>query len=63
MAYQATTVTDLCQALSTWSDTYRPATDGGAWSFWLSLYSALDPDLQRPLLQLKHVVSSLSPPS
>jgi hypothetical protein len=63
MAYQATTVTDLCQALSTWSDTYRPATEGGAWSFWLSLYSALDPDLQRPLLQLKHVVSSLSPPS
>jgi len=38
------------------------ASTGGAWAFWVSLYSSLDPTLQRPVLQLKRLSSSLVRP-
>ncbi|MCX4695674.1 hypothetical protein [Streptomyces sp. NBC_01408] len=59
--YAATTVPTLTQALVEWSEREQPATEGGAWAFRVSLYSSVDPSLQRPVLQLKHLSSELNP--
>ena len=37
-----------------------PVRDGGAWTFWVRLYSSLDPTLQRPVLQLRRLRSELA---
>ncbi|MGW0765444.1 LysM peptidoglycan-binding domain-containing protein [Streptomyces sp. NPDC002676] len=57
--YGSATVPTLTQALVEWSEREQPATEGGAWAFRLSLYSSVDPSLQRPVLQLKHLSSEL----
>jgi LysM repeat protein len=54
-----TTIADITSALQEWSNQYHPESAGGRWAFWINLYSSLDPNLQRPLLQLKHLVSKL----
>ncbi|MFJ3794102.1 hypothetical protein [Kitasatospora sp. NPDC090091] len=59
--YDAATVPALMRALVAWSEREQPATAGGAWAFRLSLHSALDPSLRRPVLQLRHLSSPLDP--
>jgi hypothetical protein len=56
---QTATVPEITAALTTWKKDNDPATIGGGWAFWVSLYSGLDPSLQRPVLQLKRLVSEL----
>ncbi|MFL6139723.1 MAG: hypothetical protein ACJ74O_18270 [Frankiaceae bacterium] len=41
----------------------QPATTDAAWAFGVSLYSSIDPALQRPVLQLKRLSSPLDPPA
>ncbi|MGW0748135.1 hypothetical protein [Streptomyces sp. NPDC002587] len=57
--YDTETVPTLTRALVEWSERERPATEGGAWALRVSLYSSVDPSLQRPVLQLKHLSSEL----
>ncbi|MFD5621410.1 hypothetical protein, partial [Streptomyces yangpuensis] len=57
--YSAATVPTLTRALDEWSEREQPVTEGGAWAFRVSLYSSVDPSLQRPVLQLKHLSSEL----
>ncbi|MFI1564699.1 hypothetical protein ACH4ZX_16895 [Streptomyces sp. NPDC020490] len=59
---EAATPTDLTAALDAWRLREQPAEDDGAWAFRITLHSSVDPSLQRPLLQLRHVSSSLAPP-
>jgi hypothetical protein len=42
-----------------WEKTVLPVTVGGLWGFGISFYSSTDPALDRPLLELKRVVSPL----
>ena len=58
--YGDSTVPDVTEALTDWSDREQPETAGGAWAFRISLYSSVDPTLQRPVLQLRHLVSALA---
>ncbi|WP_145910071.1 LysM domain-containing protein [Kitasatospora viridis] len=55
----ATTVPALTRTLNDWTELERPQTAGGAWAFRLSLYSSVDPSLQRPVLQLRHLSAAL----
>ncbi len=55
--YATATVPTLTQALVEWSEREQPAAEGGAWAFRVNLYSSVDPSLQRPVLQLKHLSS------
>ncbi|HEY7070009.1 MAG TPA: hypothetical protein VH479_07850, partial [Acidimicrobiales bacterium] len=57
--YGGATIGVLTEWLDQWLRDTDPARDGGAWAFWVSLYSSLDPTLQRPVLQLKRVSSAL----
>jgi hypothetical protein len=57
--YGDDTVADTCTSLQAWFDEASPATIGGRWSFWIDLYSTVDPSLRRPVLQLKRLVSPL----
>jgi len=57
--YEGTTIATLSSFLNQWKDDNNPAPEGGAWAFRVSLYSSLDPALQRPVLQLKRLSSSL----
>jgi hypothetical protein len=54
-----TTVTGLIDAVEDWEKTVLPVTKGGLWGFGISFYSSTDPALDRPLLELKRVVSPL----
>lgn len=58
--YESTTVGAVTAYVDQWRRDNDPATDGGAWAFWVSLYSSLDPSLQRPVLQLKRLSSPLA---
>jgi len=55
----ATTVASIIAALESWTDQVEPVTAGGVWGFGISLYSQTDGSLDRPLLELKQVVSPL----
>jgi hypothetical protein len=55
----ATTVTSVIGAVEDWAKTVLPVTVGGLWGFGISFYSSTDPALDRPLLELKRVVSPL----
>jgi hypothetical protein len=55
----ATTVANIIEAVEEWSDAVQPVTTGGLWGFGISLYSSTDPALDRPLLELKRLVSPL----
>jgi hypothetical protein len=55
----ATTVTSIIGAVEDWAKTVLPVTVGGLWGFGISFYSSTDPALDRPLLELKRVVSPL----
>ena len=55
----ATTVTSIIGAVEDWAKTVLPVTDGGLWGFGISFYSSTDPALDRPLLELRRVVSPL----
>ena len=55
----ATTVTSIIGAVEDWEGKVLPVTDGGLWGFGISFYSSTDPALDRPLLELKRVVSPL----
>lgn len=57
----ATTVAEVTGLLQRWRGDNEPAAAGGLWAFWVSLWSSLDPGLDRPVLQLKRVVSMLAP--
>jgi LysM repeat protein len=60
--YGADTISKVTERINEWKAVTEPATDGGAWAFWISLYSSLDPTLQRPVLQLKRLSSALVAP-
>jgi hypothetical protein len=55
----ATTVTSIIGAVEDWEGKVLPVTRGGLWGFGISFYSSTDPALDRPLLELKRVVSPL----
>jgi hypothetical protein len=55
----ATTVTSVIGAVEYWAKTVLPVTAGGLWGFGISFYSSTGPALDRPLLELKRVVSPL----
>jgi hypothetical protein len=55
----ATTVASIIAAVEDWAGQVQPVTAGGLWGFDISLYSSTDPALDRPLLELKRVVSPL----
>lgn len=55
----ASTVQSIIDAVEHWADQVQPVTAGGLWGFGISLYSSTDPSLDRPLLELKRVVSPL----
>lgn len=55
----ATTVTSIIGAVEDWEGKVLPVTAGGLWGFGISFYSSTDPALDRPLLELKRVVSPL----
>jgi hypothetical protein len=59
--YDGTTVDTLTTRVDRWLREVQPATTDGAWAFGVSLYSSLDPGLQRPVLQLKRLSASLTP--
>ncbi|HZN15993.1 MAG TPA: LysM peptidoglycan-binding domain-containing protein [Acidimicrobiales bacterium] len=60
-SYQgATTVGAVELYLSEWHDNVHPESEGGLWALWISLYSSVDPELDRPVLQLKRLVSRLA---
>lgn len=61
-AYDAATIAAITEKLTFWLRDVDPAREGGAWAFWVSLYSSLDPSLQRPVLQLKRLSSPLVRP-
>jgi hypothetical protein len=54
-----TTVADIIGAVEDWEGKVLPVTTGGLWGFGISFYSSTDPSLDRPLLELKRVVSPL----
>jgi len=58
----ATTVADIIDAVNHWEKTVQPVTVGGLWGFGISFYSSTDPSLDRPLLELRRVVSPLPLP-
>jgi len=60
--YDAATIPAITERLTEWLRDVDPAREGGAWAFWVSLYSSLDPTLQRPVLQLKRLSSPLVRP-
>ena len=55
----AATVTSIIGAVEDWEGKVLPVTVGGLWGFGISFYSSTDPALDRPLLELKRVVSPL----
>jgi hypothetical protein len=55
----AATVAEIIGAVEDWAKKVIPVTDGGLWGFGISFYSSTDPALDRPLLELKRVVSPL----
>ncbi|QDX26142.1 hypothetical protein FPZ54_08980 [Sphingomonas suaedae] len=57
-----TTIADTCARLQLWDKQNDPVRAGGCWSFWIDLYSSVDPSLQRPVLRLKHCVSPFPQP-
>jgi hypothetical protein len=61
--YADTTIAVLTARLTEWLRDVDPAREGGAWAFWVSMYSSLDPTLQRPVLQLERLSSPLVVPS
>lgn len=60
--YDADVVPAITKHLEEWLRDVDPAREGGAWAFWVSLYSSLDPTLQRPVLQLERLSSPLVRP-
>jgi hypothetical protein len=58
-SYDGSTIPTVTRRLDNWLRDTEPARQGGAWSFWVALYSSLDPTLQRPVLQLKRLSSKL----
>ncbi|MFI0724174.1 LysM peptidoglycan-binding domain-containing protein [Streptomyces sp. NPDC021224] len=60
--YGDATAPAIVAAVDDWQQSMRPSPDGGAWAVRLSLYSSLDPELRRPVLQLRHLASPLADP-
>ncbi len=56
--YSDSTVADICATLQQWDQENDPDKTGGCWAFWIDLHSSIDPSLLRPLLRLRHIVSS-----
>jgi hypothetical protein len=59
MPYVSSMVGDIASALSAWAQREVPTVTGGRWMFWITLYSTVDSGLERPVLQLKRLVSPL----
>ncbi|CAM2070559.1 hypothetical protein SCOR_34610 [Sulfidibacter corallicola] len=50
------TVPGVADTIEAWKEKVDPVQTGGCWSFDLSLYSTVNPDQTRPLLELKQLV-------
>lgn len=66
--YPRTTTTDktvdtVVNEIKSWKAKVKPIEAGAAWSFNLSFYATADPNLQRPLLQIKQLVFPETGPS
>jgi hypothetical protein len=48
------------QSLEAWQTANSPSTPGGEWQFNVSLYSAIEPAMDRPILRLERIVSMLA---
>ncbi|MCY0916310.1 hypothetical protein [Massilia antarctica] len=49
----------LAQALDTWQAANDPSKTGGEWQISVSLYSQIEPQLDRPILMLERIISPL----
>ncbi|WP_269582948.1 hypothetical protein [Roseibium sp. Sym1] len=57
--YSYSGVAPIVTAVETWQSANNPATTGALWGFSISLYSALDEALNRPILQLTALYSNI----
>jgi len=57
--HPATTVQSIIDAAEAWAANFQPVTAGGLWGLSISLNSSADPELDRPLLELRRLVSPL----
>lgn len=57
--YVATLPAQLAQSLAAWQTENDPSKIGGEWQFSVSLYSAIEPQLDRPILRLERIISPL----
>ena len=55
------TVRAIINAVLSWQDEENPAPTGGEWVFGVSLYSSVDGQLERPLLELRRLISRIEP--
>jgi hypothetical protein len=57
--YVASLPARLAESLAFWQSTNDPRKIGGEWQFSVSLYSAIEPQLDRPILRLERIISPL----
>ncbi|MDT8758460.1 hypothetical protein MZO42_07105 [Sphingomonas psychrotolerans] len=57
--YLSTLPQQLADSLTTWQSNNDPSKVGGEWQIAVSLYSAVEPTLDRPVLQLQRIISPL----
>ncbi|HEX2209975.1 MAG TPA: LysM domain-containing protein [Longimicrobium sp.] len=60
--WRDTAPAELAAALEAWRADARPTTDGGRWVFSVGVHSAVEGDLPRPLLELRHLFQRLQAP-
>ncbi|HEX2080452.1 MAG TPA: hypothetical protein VHG08_22305, partial [Longimicrobium sp.] len=58
--YTSATVQEVIDRVARWEGIYDPAPGGGEWVFGLSLYSSVDGQRDRPLLELLHLASPIT---
>lgn len=57
--YATTLPSQLASSLQIWQNNNSPSSTGGEWQISISLYSAIEPGLDRPILQLERIISNL----
>ena len=60
--YDDSIVGTVTREVDKWLGNVNPTKTDAAWAFGITLYSSIDPGLQRPVLQLKRVSAALTPP-
>ncbi|MFA5262588.1 MAG: hypothetical protein WC378_02100, partial [Opitutaceae bacterium] len=56
------TLAQILDAIAQWKAVVKPSSKGGEWVFGISLFSSVDGQLDRPLLELKRLCSKIIVP-